>query len=136
MQGNIEVLHIAHISQNIVYLKKIHIAFHNGCNYDYHFIIKELAEEFEKQFTYLGENTEKYITFPFPIEREVTRTDNVEKITKTRFMASPLSNLVNNLSEEIHRTKCKLEHDDKKCGTCEINCDCFLEYKNFLNDLI
>ena len=44
---------------NIVYLKKIPIMFHNGCNYNYHFIIKELAEEFKKQFTCLGENTEK-----------------------------------------------------------------------------
>ena len=34
-----------------------------GSNYDYHFIIKELAEEFKKQFTFLGENTEKCITF-------------------------------------------------------------------------
>ena len=30
-------------------------------------------------------------------------------------MASSLSNLVNNLSEEIHRIKCKYGHDDKKC---------------------
>ena len=37
--------------------EKIPIAFHNGFNYDYDFIIKELAEEFEKQFTCLGENT-------------------------------------------------------------------------------
>ena len=29
-------------------------------------------------------------------------------------MASLLPNLVNNLSEGIHRTKCKFEHDDKK----------------------
>ena len=28
--------------------KKIPIAFHNGSNYDYHLIIKELAEEFKK----------------------------------------------------------------------------------------
>ena len=27
--------------------KKIPIVFHNGSNYDYHFIIKELAEEFK-----------------------------------------------------------------------------------------
>ena len=40
--------------------EKILIVFHNGSNYDYHFIIKELAEEFEKQFTCLGEITEKY----------------------------------------------------------------------------
>ena len=39
--------------------KKIPIVFHNGSNYDYHFIIKELAEEFKKQFTWLGESTEK-----------------------------------------------------------------------------
>ena len=31
--------------------KEIHIVFHNGSNYDYHFIIKELAEKLEKQFT-------------------------------------------------------------------------------------
>ena len=55
--------------------KKITIVFYNGSNYDYHFIIKELAEEFKKQFTCLGENIEKYITFGIPIEKEVTRTD-------------------------------------------------------------
>ena len=59
------------------------IVFHNGSNYDYHFIIKELAEEFKKQFTCLVENTEKYITFAVPIEKEVTRTDkNGQEITK------------------------------------------------------
>ena len=39
--------------------EKIPIAFHNGSNYYYHFIIKELAEEFKKQFTCFGENTDK-----------------------------------------------------------------------------
>ena len=111
----------AHSLCNLKYkvLKKVPIVFHNGSNYDYHFIIKELAEEFKKQFTCLGENTEKYITFTVPIEKEVTRTDkNGEEITKNisyilqfidsaRFMASSLSNLANNLSEEIHRIKCK-----------------------------
>ena len=38
---------------------KIPIVFDNGSNYDYNFIIKELAEEFKKQLTCLGENTEK-----------------------------------------------------------------------------
>ena len=32
----------------------------------------------------------------------------------TRFMASSLSNLVNNLSKEINRIKCKYEHDNKR----------------------
>ena len=55
----------AHSVYNLKYRlpKKIPIAFHNGSNYDYQLIIKELAEEFEKQFTCLEENTEKYITF-------------------------------------------------------------------------
>ena len=46
---------------NLKYIlpKKSPIAFHNGPNYDYHFIIEELAEEFKKQFNYLKENTEK-----------------------------------------------------------------------------
>ena len=45
----------AHSMCNLKYSvpKKIHIVFHNGSNYDYHFIIKELAEEFKKQFTCL-----------------------------------------------------------------------------------
>ena len=63
--------------------KKNSIVFHNRSNYDYHFIIKELAEEFKKQFTCLGENTEKYITFTVSIEKEVTRINkNGEEITK------------------------------------------------------
>ena len=36
-----------------------------------------------KKFSWLGENTEKYIAFTIPIEKEVTRIDeNGEKITK------------------------------------------------------
>ena len=31
--------------------KKIPITFSSGSNYEYHFIIKELAEEFKKQLT-------------------------------------------------------------------------------------
>ena len=45
------------------------IKFHNGSNYDYHFIIKELVEIFERQFTCLGEKTEKYITFSVLMEK-------------------------------------------------------------------
>ena len=59
------------------------MAFHNGSNYDYHFIVKLLAEEFKKQFTCLGENTEKYVNFTVPIKKEVTRIDkNGEKLQK------------------------------------------------------
>ena len=43
--------------------RKIPIVFYNGSNYDYHFIINELAEESKEQYTCLGEKTEKHITF-------------------------------------------------------------------------
>ena len=131
--------------------KKIPIAFHDGSNYGYHFIKKQFPEEFKTQFTCLGENTEKYITFIVPVEKEVTRVDiNGDEVTKnisnilqfmdsTRFMASSLSNLVNNFAEEIHKIKCKYEHNDKKCESCRFKHkyrDCFLEYTNFKDDLI
>ena len=60
-------------------------------------------------------------------------------IDSTRFIASSLSNLVNNLSEGIHNIKCKYGHNDKKFETCRIKykyCDSFLEYANFKDDLI
>ena len=51
--------------------KEIPAVFHNGSTYDYHLIIKELAKEFEGELEYLGENTEKYITFSVPIKKEI-----------------------------------------------------------------
>ena len=53
------------------------VVFHNGSNYDYHFIIKELAKEFEGQFECLVENKEKYKTFSVSTEKEVTNIDKV-----------------------------------------------------------
>ena len=50
---------------------EIPVVFHNGSNYDYHFIIKKLVNEFEKQFESLGKNTEKYKNFSVPIEKEI-----------------------------------------------------------------
>ena len=50
--------------------QEIPVKIHNGSKYDYHFLIKELAEEFNGQFECLGENTEKHITFSVPIKKE------------------------------------------------------------------
>ena len=91
----------AHSICNLRYkiTKKIPIVFHNGSTYDYHFIIKQLAEDFKCQFECLGENTEKYITFSVPIKKD----DNSKKITyklkfinSYRFMQSKSSELVDN----------------------------------------
>ena len=55
---------------------EIPVIFDNGSNYDYHFMIKELANEFDGKFECLGENTERYKKFSIPIEKEVTKIDN------------------------------------------------------------
>ena len=44
-------------------------------------------------------------------------------------MASSLSNLFANLAEEIHKIRCKYEHDNKKFETCGIK---YKDYKSFL----
>ena len=61
--------------------------FHNDSTYDYHFIIKELAEEFEGEFECLGENTEKYITSSVRIKKEISKKDKDgnDKITKISY---------------------------------------------------
>ena len=86
------------------------MVFHNGSTYDYDFITKELAEEFEGQFECLGENTEKYITFSVPFKKGLDNgksiTYKIKFIDSFRFMSSSLSNLVDNLSEVLHCDKC------------------------------
>ena len=79
---------------------EIPVVFHNGSNYDYHFIIKELANKFEGQFECLVENTEKYKTFSAPTEKKklqkliktVTKllSHIINYIDSARFMASSL----------------------------------------------
>ena len=91
--------------------KKIPVVFHNGSNYDYHFIIKDLVKEFKGSFECLGENTEKYITFSVPIKKKIENKDlelsyKIKFIDSYRFMSSSLSKLVDNLSEGIHNNKC------------------------------
>ena len=95
--------------------KKIPIVFHNGSTYDYHFVIKKLAEEFKGDFKCLGENTEKYITFSVPLTKE-----NYEEITyksmftdSNKFMSTSLSNFVDNLSG-VYDKECKKMHGKKK----------------------
>ena len=70
-----EIRGAAHDICNLRYKipKEIPVVFHNGSTYDYHLIIRELAEEFEGEFESLGENTKKYITFSVPIKKEITK---------------------------------------------------------------
>ena len=91
--------------------KNIPVIFHNGSTYDYHFIIKELACEFEGNFECLGENTEQYIYFCVPIKKRIDNknvdiTYKIKFIDSFRFMATSLSKLVDNLTDNIHNDKC------------------------------
>ena len=78
--------------------------------YDHHFIIKELAEEFEGQFECFRKNKEKHMTFSVSIKKELGNgksiTYKIKFIDSLRFMGSSLSNLVDNLSEGLRCDKC------------------------------
>ena len=117
----------AHNISNLRYKvpKEIPVVFHNGCTYDYQFIIKELVKEFEGNFDCLGENTEKYITFSVPLKKKIENknleiTYKIKFIDSFRFMSSSLSKLVDNLSEGTH---------NNKCAYCKSNLD-YIKTKN------
>ena len=105
--------------------KEIPVVFHNCSTYDYHFIIKELVQEFEGNFDCLGENTEKYITFSVPLKKKIENknleiTYKIKFIDSFRFMSSSLSKFVDNLSEGIY---------NNKCADCKSNLD-YIKTKN------
>ena len=111
------------------------LVFHNSSNYDYHFIIKELASKFEGQFECLGHSTEKYKTFSIPIPKKVTKIDRdgnesvvttshkIKFIDNVRFTVTSSSNHLDNLTEGIHKIKCK-------------DCDCFVECEGVKDNLV
>ena len=62
----------AHSKCNLNYkvLKDIPIIIHNA-SYDTHFIINQLAEEFNSELNCIVENIEKYITFSVSIKKKM-----------------------------------------------------------------
>ena len=129
--------------------KKIPIAFHNRSNSNQK---KEL--ENKKRFSrrtwktiYLFRRKYwKIHNLYSSNKKEVAESDtNGEEVTKNishiiqfidsaRFMASSLANLVNNLSEGIHKIKCRYRQVSIKYEVFRITydaCNCFLEYTNF-----
>ena len=104
--------------------REISVINHNGSNYDYDFIIKELAEDFKSQFECLGENTEKYITFSVPIKKENDDdgkiiTYKIKCIDSCRFTQSKLSDLADNLSEINNKEYKKCMERKKIRSECE-----------------
>ena len=105
---------------------------------------KEFAREFDGNFECLGENTEKYITFSVPIKKRIENknidiTYKIKFIDSFRFMATSLSKLVDNLTDNIHYDKC----DKCKSNLCFVNAvneklifkciDCEKEYEKEFN---
>ena len=109
--------------------KEIPVVFYDGSNYDYHFVIKELAKESEGKFECLGKIQKSKKTFAVPIEKEFRRIDKdgnesvvttsyeIKFIDSAGFVANLLSSLLDNFTEGIHEIKCK-------------DCDCSLEYES------
>ena len=96
----------------------------------------------------LGETTEKYITFSVPIKKKIDNknidiTYKIKFIDSFRFMATSLSKLVDNLTDNIHNDKCikcksnlcfVRAKDEKLIFKC---IDCEKEYeKEFNKELI
>ena len=66
-----------------------------------------LAEEYERKFRCLGENTESYITFSIPIQKDIVNETTVIKfIDGERFIATSLSSHADDLAEGHHKSKC------------------------------
>ena len=136
----------AHNTCNLRYKipKNIPVIFHNGSTYDYHFIIKELACEFDGNFECLGENTEKYVTFSVPIKKRIENKNmdinyKIKFIDSFRFMATSLSKLVDNLTDNIHNDKC-IKCKSNLCFVRAMNetllfkcIDCEKEYEKEIN---
>ena len=126
----------AHNKFNMNYkiTKDISLGFNNLPSYDGHFIIKELAHEFDGGLECLGENTEKYISFSVKINKITKKCeDDNEKfvnvpcrlkfIDSYRFMSASLSDLVDDLSNGLHNKKCS-------------NCESGLEYMIAKDDIL
>ena len=84
-----------------------------------------MAKKFKGKFECLGENTEKYITYSVPIEKEGDDSKptvyKIKFIDSFRFVSTSLSSLVDSLSDGLYNIKWK-------------DCNSFLDYMNFYDD--
>ena len=100
----------AHSIYNLRYKtpKEVHVVFHNVSNYEYYFIIKELAENFEGQVECMGEkqgevhNVIRTNQKKKKNENGKQRTCKIKFIDNVRFISSSLSSLAESFSEGLH----------------------------------
>ena len=118
--------------------RDIPVVIHNGSNYDFHLIIKELAKEFREKIHCIPEDKEKYKSFSFPLKyksltsfsgEEYEILLNLRFIDSNKFMMEPLGNHLNNLHELLvfncldkSVQQIKIKYDDKnihtRCKSC------------------
>ena len=74
-------------------------------------MMNNLAIEFKGEISCIGDNMEKYISFSVPIKKECDNgkmiTDNLKFIDIFRFIATSLSELVDNSCGIFNSIKCK-----------------------------
>ena len=82
----------AHKICNLMYntSREIPVVFHNVSSYNYNFIKKGLAEEFEGDFEFFSENKEKYIAFSVPIKKESNEDSTIIYTKKNSLIALDL----------------------------------------------
>ena len=101
--------------------KKIPTASYNGFTYDYDFIIKDLTEEFKKQFTCFN-----FLTYyNLLIVQDLWQAS--DKILSIIFLKEFMElNVITDMIIKKYET----------CGIKYKYCNCFLEHTNFKDDLI
>ena len=107
--------------------RNIPVIIHNGSNYDFHLIIKELAKKIKSKMRCIGENTETYKTFSVEFQKDEEEEDNLKKartyrlrsIDSCRFIKSPLDKLADNLSEINNNTCNKCKERTRTTQYCE-----------------
>ena len=115
----------AHYLCNLRYQEQqdITVIIHNGSNYDFHLLIRDLAEEFKSDMYCLGENTEKYISFSVKIDTKKSDNEkidyNLQFIDSYCYMSSSLDSLVDNLSEINNKTCISCKEKNKTTQYCE-----------------
>lgn len=90
----------------------------------------------------LKKNKKMYITCSLSLQKELAngkiKTYEIKLSEGIRFMKNSLSNVVDNIPEELHKRKCKdcKEYVNVKDGLLVFNCsDCNKNYKKVYEDL-
>ena len=113
--------------------RDVPVVIHDGSNYDFHLLIKELVEEFRIEIQSIPQDKEKYKSFGIPIMykecKDYAIPYNLRFIDSNKFMMGSLDNHVNNLSElytcnysNKSYQQIKIKYNDKniytRCKSC------------------